>query len=194
MSHNTNNTIYDISNVQQVLINLLLEGIKMLPLNTTISVKASEWEQCLVRINKLCSTKWNKNHKHIKANLVFGETRKCHRAGKYKSQHQTRIAQKDTKTCSCTAALQIKQYISNRNVVTFCRTRARVYHVPGEREEVRTLPLPSEAIRIIEEQLKSGSSCRSIRISVLRQIDDWGVGVRKPNYEEIYNIMRKICQ
>ncbi|OAD70075.1 hypothetical protein PHYBLDRAFT_71516 [Phycomyces blakesleeanus NRRL 1555(-)] len=143
MSHNTNNTIYNISNVQQVLINSPLEGIKMLPLNTTISVKA-----------------------------IFGETRKCHRAGKYESQCQTHVAQKDTKTCSCTAALQIKQYISNCNVVTFCQTRAHVYHVPSEKKEIRTLPLPSEAIRIIEEQLKSGSSCRSTRISVLRQIDD----------------------
>ncbi|OAD79032.1 hypothetical protein PHYBLDRAFT_62203 [Phycomyces blakesleeanus NRRL 1555(-)] len=55
-----------------------------------------------------------------------------------------------------------------------------------------TLPLPSEAIKIIEDQLKSGSSCRSTRISVLRQIDSWGVGIRKPNYEEIYNRMRKM--
>ncbi|OAD75510.1 hypothetical protein PHYBLDRAFT_64426 [Phycomyces blakesleeanus NRRL 1555(-)] len=59
-------------------------------------------------------------------------------------------------------------------------------------DEVRTLPLPSEAIKIIEDQLKSGSSCRSTRISVLRQIDSWRVGVRKPNYEEIYNRMRKM--
>ncbi|OAD70670.1 hypothetical protein PHYBLDRAFT_69492 [Phycomyces blakesleeanus NRRL 1555(-)] len=41
-------------------------------------------------------------------------------------------------------------------------------------------------------QLRSGSSCRSARISVLRQIDSWGVGVRKPNYEKIYNRMKKM--
>ncbi|OAD69422.1 hypothetical protein PHYBLDRAFT_172667 [Phycomyces blakesleeanus NRRL 1555(-)] len=192
MSYNTNNTIYDISNVRQFLINSSLEEIKVLLLNTTISVKASEQEQCLTRINKLCSTKWNKKHKYIKTNLVFRKTRKCHRARKYESQCQTYIAQKDIKTCSCTAALQIKQYISNHNVVTFCQTRAYVYHVPGERKEIRTLSLPSETIRIIKEKLKSDSSYRSTRISVLRQINDWGVGARKPNYEEIYNTMRKM--
>ncbi|OAD75183.1 hypothetical protein PHYBLDRAFT_166938 [Phycomyces blakesleeanus NRRL 1555(-)] len=191
-NNNINNTIYDISTIQQVLINSPLEGIKMLPLNSTILVKASEWEKCLERINVLCSTKWNKKHKYSGKGLVFGETKKCHRAGQYITNRQLRLAQKDTKACSCTAALKIIQHLDNPNVVTFCQTRAHVNHVPGDWDEVRTLPLPSEAIKIIEDQLKSGSSCRSTRISVLRQIDSWGVGVRKPNYEEIYNRMRKM--
>ncbi|OAD80270.1 hypothetical protein PHYBLDRAFT_160921 [Phycomyces blakesleeanus NRRL 1555(-)] len=175
-----------------ILINLPLEGIKMLPLNLAILVKASEWEKCLERINVLCSTKWNKKHKYSGKGLVFGETKKCHCAGQYITNRQLRLAQKDTKACSCTAALKIIQHLNNPNVVTFCQTRAHVNHVPGDWDEVRTLPLPSEAIKIIEDQLKSGSSCRSTRISVLRQIDSWGVGVRKPNYEEIYNRMRKM--
>ncbi|OAD75693.1 hypothetical protein PHYBLDRAFT_72883 [Phycomyces blakesleeanus NRRL 1555(-)] len=150
---------------KKFLINSPLEGIKMLPLNLAILVKASEWEKCLERINVLCSTKWNKKHKY---------------------------SGKDTKTCSYTAALKIIQHLDNPNVVTFCQTRAQVNHVPGDWDEVRTLSLPSEAIKIIEDQLKSGSSYRSTRISVLRQIDSWGVGIRKPNYEEIYNRMRKM--
>ncbi|OAD65462.1 hypothetical protein PHYBLDRAFT_176059 [Phycomyces blakesleeanus NRRL 1555(-)] len=168
-NNNINNTIYDISTIQQVLINSPLEGIKMLPLNSTILVK----------------------HKYSGKGLVFGETKKCHRAGQYITNRQLRLAQKDTKACSCTAALKIIQHLDNPNVVTFCQIRAHVNHVPGDWDEVRTLLLPSEAIKIIEDQLKSGSSCRSTRISVLRQIDSWGVGVRKPNYEEIYNRMRK---
>ncbi|OAD81103.1 hypothetical protein PHYBLDRAFT_161737 [Phycomyces blakesleeanus NRRL 1555(-)] len=160
---NINNTIYDISTIQQVLINSPLEGIKMLPLNLAILVKA-----------------------------IFGETKKYHRAGQYITNHQLRLAQKDTKACSCTAALKIIQHLDNPNVVTFCQTRAHINHVSGDWDEVRTLPLPSEAIKIIEDQLKSGSSCKSTRISALRQIDSWGVGVRKPNYEEIYNRMRKM--
>ncbi|OAD76005.1 hypothetical protein PHYBLDRAFT_165979 [Phycomyces blakesleeanus NRRL 1555(-)] len=162
-NNNINNTIYDISTIQQVLINLSLEEIKMLPLNSTILVKA-----------------------------IFGETKKCHRANQYITNCQLRLAQKDTKACSCTAALKIIQHLDNPNVVTFCQTKAHVNHVPGDWDEVRTLSLPSEAIKIIEDQLKSGSSCRSTRISVLKQIDSWGVGVRKPNYEEIYNRMRKM--
>ncbi|OAD67117.1 hypothetical protein PHYBLDRAFT_174501 [Phycomyces blakesleeanus NRRL 1555(-)] len=71
-------------------------------------------------------------------------------------------------------------------------TRDHNNHVPGDRSEMRTLPLPFEAIKLIEDQLRSGSSCRSTRISVLRQIDSWGVSVRKPNYEEIYNRMKKM--
>ncbi|OAD67740.1 hypothetical protein PHYBLDRAFT_151266 [Phycomyces blakesleeanus NRRL 1555(-)] len=191
-NNNINNTIYDISTIQQVLINSPLEGIKMLPLNSTILVKASEWEKCLEQINVLCSTKWNKKHKYSGKGLVFEETKKCHHAGQYITNCQLRLAQKDTKACSYTAALKIIQHLNNPNVVTFCQTRAYVNHVSRDWDEVRTLPLPSEAIKIIEDQLKSGSSCISTRISVLRQIDSWGVGVRKPNYEEIYNRMRKM--
>ncbi|OAD79353.1 hypothetical protein PHYBLDRAFT_162427 [Phycomyces blakesleeanus NRRL 1555(-)] len=191
-NNNINNTIYDISTIQQVLINSPLKGIKMLPLNSTILVKASEWEKCLERINVLCSTKLNKKHKYSGKGLVLGETKKCYRAGQYITNRQLRLAQKDTKACSCTSALKIVQHLNNPNIVTFCQTRAHVNYVPGDWDEVRTLPLPSEVIKIIENQLKSDSSCRSTRISVLRQIDSWKVGVRKPNYEEIYNRMRKM--
>ncbi|OAD73349.1 hypothetical protein PHYBLDRAFT_145746 [Phycomyces blakesleeanus NRRL 1555(-)] len=86
--------------------------------------------------------------------LVFGETKKCHRAGQYITNRQLRLAQKDTKACSCTAALKIIQHLDNPNVVTFCQTKAHVNHVPGDWDEVRTFSLPSEAIKIIEDQLK----------------------------------------
>ncbi|KAG2191501.1 hypothetical protein INT47_010970 [Mucor saturninus] len=189
MSNNT--IIYNISNIQNALINSSIEGIKMLPLNTTISVKANEWEQCLSRMNTLCSTKWTVNRKLQDQSLVFRETRQCHRSGKYQPKRQIRLAQKDSKRCGCTAALKIKQY-NDTSIVTFCMTKDHVNHVPGERQEIRTLPLPSEAIKIIEDQLRSGSSCRNTRISTLRQIENWGVGIRKPNYEEIYNRMKKM--
>ncbi|OAD65340.1 hypothetical protein PHYBLDRAFT_71048 [Phycomyces blakesleeanus NRRL 1555(-)] len=55
-------------------------------------------------------------------------------------------------------------------------TRDYNNHVPEDRSEIRTLALPFEAIKLIEDQLRSGSSCRSTRISVLQQIDSWGVG------------------
>ncbi|OAD77595.1 hypothetical protein PHYBLDRAFT_164499 [Phycomyces blakesleeanus NRRL 1555(-)] len=177
MSNATMSTvIYNIYNVQNALVNSSLDGIKMLPLNTTISVNSSEWQQCLDRINFLCSTKWTKKRRLRERELIFGETRQCHRAGIYKSERQNRLAQKDSKTCGCTAALQIKQYISNPDVVTFCMKKDHTNHVPGEASEIGTLPLPSEEIKIIEDQLRGGNSCNNTGASVLRQIDDWSVG------------------
>ncbi|OAD68519.1 hypothetical protein PHYBLDRAFT_172945 [Phycomyces blakesleeanus NRRL 1555(-)] len=86
----------------------------------------------------------------------------------------------------------VKQYIKNPEVALICMTNDHINHVPGNASEIRTLPLPSEVIKIIEDQLKGGSTCRNTRISVLQQIKEWGVGIRKPNYEDIYNRIRKI--
>ncbi|OAD67595.1 hypothetical protein PHYBLDRAFT_151106 [Phycomyces blakesleeanus NRRL 1555(-)] len=132
------NTIFNLSNVQNTLVNSPTEGIKMLPLDI--------------------------------------------------------VVKKDTKLCYCEATIFIKQYVNNPEVVLICMTNGHTNHVPGNTSEIRTLPLPSEAIKIIEDQLKGGSTCRNTRISVLKQIEEWGVGIRKPNYEDIYNRMRKVYE
>ncbi|OAD74878.1 hypothetical protein PHYBLDRAFT_167218 [Phycomyces blakesleeanus NRRL 1555(-)] len=129
----------------------------------------------------------------VKAKYIFGETRQCYRAGIYIPERDSRPAQKESKACGCNGALKIKQFKKSPTIVTFYMTMDHNSHVHGDRSEIRTLPLPFEAIKLIEDQLRSGSSCRSTRISVLRQIDSWGVGVRKPNYKEIYNRMKKVC-
>ncbi|OAD68585.1 hypothetical protein PHYBLDRAFT_63506 [Phycomyces blakesleeanus NRRL 1555(-)] len=129
------NTIFNLSNVQNALVNSPTEGIRMLPLDV--------------------------------------------------------VVKKDTKLCYCEATIFIKQYIKNPEVALICMTNDHTNHVPGNASEIRTLPLPSEAIKIIEDQLKGGSTCRNTRISVLQQIKEWGVGIRKPNYEDIYNRIRK---
>ncbi|OAD75372.1 hypothetical protein PHYBLDRAFT_166620 [Phycomyces blakesleeanus NRRL 1555(-)] len=188
----SNPIIYDISNIQNVLVNLSLEGIKMLPFKVVIPVKASEWRRCLDQSNTLCSTKWNKKRHLDSKEYIFGETRQCHRAVIYISERDSCPAQKESKACECNGALKIKQFKKSPTIITFCMTRDHNNHVPGDRSEIRTLLLPFEAIKLIEDQLRSGSSCRSTRISVLRQIDSWGVGVRKPNYEEIYNRIKKM--
>ncbi|OAD66190.1 hypothetical protein PHYBLDRAFT_70975 [Phycomyces blakesleeanus NRRL 1555(-)] len=52
-------------------------------------------------------------------------------------------------------------------------TKEHKNHVPDHKSEIRTIPLPAEAIKIIEQQLRSGSSCRNTRISTLHQIESW---------------------
>ncbi|OAD67177.1 hypothetical protein PHYBLDRAFT_174563 [Phycomyces blakesleeanus NRRL 1555(-)] len=186
------NTIFNLSNVQNALVDSPLEGRKILPLDTIVAIKASEWQQCLERIQSLCSTKWIKKRKLCGKDYIFGETRKCHRAGRYTPKRQIRLAQKDSKLCKCEAILQIKQHINNPEVVMLCMTKDHTNHIPGDNSDIRTLPLTSEVIRIIKGQLKEGKSCRNVRISVLEQIEEWGVDIRKPSYEDIYNIMRKM--
>ncbi|OAD65287.1 hypothetical protein PHYBLDRAFT_153529 [Phycomyces blakesleeanus NRRL 1555(-)] len=51
-----------------------------------------------------------------------------------------------------------KQYINNPEVVLICMTKDHTNHVSGDASEIRTLPLPSEAIKIIEDQLKGTAS------------------------------------
>ncbi|OAD66371.1 hypothetical protein PHYBLDRAFT_175181 [Phycomyces blakesleeanus NRRL 1555(-)] len=165
------NTIFNLSNVQNALVNSSTEGIKMLSLDVVVK---------------------NKCRKLRARELMYGEIKKCHQAGFYISDRNVRLAQKDTKLCYCEATIFIKQYINNPEVVLICMTNDHTNHVPGDASEIRTLPLPSEVIKIIEDQLKGGSTCRNTRISVLKQIEEWGVGIRKPNYEDIYNRMRKM--
>ncbi|OAD71039.1 hypothetical protein PHYBLDRAFT_171100 [Phycomyces blakesleeanus NRRL 1555(-)] len=164
------NTIFNLSNVQNALVNSPTERIKMLSLDVVVKVKAKNFVQ----------------------ELMYGETKKCHQAGFYISDRNVRLAQKDTKLCYCEATIFIKQYVNNPEVVLIYMTNDYTNHVPGNTSEIRTLPLPSEVIKIIEDQLKGGSTCRNTRISVLKQIEEWGVGIRKPNYKDIYNRMRKM--
>ncbi|OAD72009.1 hypothetical protein PHYBLDRAFT_169918 [Phycomyces blakesleeanus NRRL 1555(-)] len=132
------NTTYNLSNMQNALVDSPFREIKMLPLKTIVSVRASEWQECLDLIHKLCSTKW------------------------------------DSKRCGCSAFLHIKQYVSS-DVVTFCMSADYTNHVPGNKSDLRTLPLSSKAIKMIENLLKGGSNCRNTRISVLNRIEEWGL-------------------
>ncbi|OAD78128.1 hypothetical protein PHYBLDRAFT_165000 [Phycomyces blakesleeanus NRRL 1555(-)] len=160
------NTIFNLSNVQNALVNSPTKGIKMLPLDVVVKVKASEWEQYLDRIQSLCSTKWNKCRKLCARELIYGETKKCHQAGFYISDRNVCLAQKDTKLYYCEATIFIKQYVNNPEVVLICMTNNHTNHVPDNTSEIRTLPLSSEAIKIIEDQLKGGSTYRNTRISM----------------------------
>ncbi|OAD78453.1 hypothetical protein PHYBLDRAFT_140530 [Phycomyces blakesleeanus NRRL 1555(-)] len=159
-------TIYRLLYDTNALLNSPTEGIKMLPLNVVVKVKASEWELCLDRIQSLCSTKWNKCRKLRARELMYGETKKCHREGFYISDRNVCFAQKDTKLCYCEVTIFIKQYINNPEVILICMINDHTNYVSGDASEIRTLPLPSEAIKIIEDQLKGGSTCRNTRISM----------------------------
>ncbi|OAD75566.1 hypothetical protein PHYBLDRAFT_166800 [Phycomyces blakesleeanus NRRL 1555(-)] len=148
-------------------VNLSLEGIKMLPFKVGIPVKASEWRRCLDQSNTLCSTKWNKKIHLDSKEYIFGETCQWHRAVIYIPERDSCPAQKESKACECNGALKIKQFKKSPTIITLCMTRDHNNHVPEDRSEIRTLLLPFEAIKLIEDQLRSGNSCRSTRISVL---------------------------
>ncbi|OAD69419.1 hypothetical protein PHYBLDRAFT_66617 [Phycomyces blakesleeanus NRRL 1555(-)] len=186
------NIIFTMFNIQNALVNSLIKEVKMLPLDTVVSFKANQWLDCLSRIQTLCSTKWIKKKDHKIRGLVFGETRLCHHAGEYTLDWSVCLAQKDSKHCNYAVILYIKQYVDNPNVVDFCMKKDHTNHVPGESSNIRTLPLTSETVKMIENQLRGGSNFRNTRISVLRQIEEWGTGVRKLNYEDVYNRMRKV--
>ncbi|OAD65365.1 hypothetical protein PHYBLDRAFT_176275 [Phycomyces blakesleeanus NRRL 1555(-)] len=138
--------------------------------------------------------KWNKCRKLRVRELMYEKTRKCHQARFYISDKNVCLAQKDTKLCYCEATIFIKQYVNNPEVVLICMTKDHTNYVSGDASEIRTLLLPSEAIKIIEDQLKGGRTCRNTRVSVLKQIEEWGIDIRKSNYKDIYNKMRKMCE
>ncbi|OAD68545.1 hypothetical protein PHYBLDRAFT_172971 [Phycomyces blakesleeanus NRRL 1555(-)] len=146
------NTIFNLSNVHNVLVNSPTKEIKMLPLDVVVKNIS----------RKLCARE-----------LKYGETKKHHRAELYISDRNVRLAQKDTKLCYCKATIFIKPYDNSPEVVLICTTNDYTNHVSGDASEIKTLPLSSEAIKIIEDQLKGGSICRNTRISVLKQIEEW---------------------
>ncbi|KAI8327056.1 hypothetical protein EDC96DRAFT_588878 [Choanephora cucurbitarum] len=122
----------------------------------------------------------------------MGETRTCHRFGQYTPSRSSRISQKDSKKVGCTATLNILQFQSEPSVVELKLLTGHANHVPGDDNDVRTLPLTREAAHMIESQLRSGINCRDIKTAVLCQVERWEIGQRKPTYEDVYNRIRKV--
>ena len=88
--------------------------------------------------------------------------------------------------------MSILQYVHNPAVVEIKMSMGHANHVPGSNSDIRTLPLTRETVTVIERNLRNGSNCRDITTAVLRQIEQWECGRRKPTYEDVYNRIKKV--
>ncbi|KAI8329015.1 hypothetical protein EDC96DRAFT_452566 [Choanephora cucurbitarum] len=117
----------------------------------------------------------------------MGESRECHRRGQHTPTRTVRISQKDSKKIGCRGTLSILQYVQNPGVVELKMSMGHVNH-----SDIRTLPLTRETVTVIERNLRNSSNCRDIRTAVLRQIEQWECGRRKPTYEDVYTRIKKV--
>ena len=192
MSISPRRIVYNLANIETALVSTEVPGVSSLPLNETICVVANEWKECFDRISELSASKWIKKRSRSAENLIMGETRECHRRGQHTPTRTVRISQKDSKKIGCKGTLSILQYVENPGVVEIKMSMGHVNHVPGSNSDIRTLPLTRETVTVIERNLRNGSNCRDIRTAVLRQIEQWECGRRKPTYEDVYNRIKKV--
>ncbi|KAI8340990.1 hypothetical protein EDC96DRAFT_487256 [Choanephora cucurbitarum] len=192
MSTSPTRIVYNLANIETALVSTEVSGVLSLPLNETVCVVANEWKECFNRISELSATKWIKKRSRSAENLIMGESRECHRRGQRTPTRTVRISQKDSKKIGCRGTLSILQYIQNPGVVELKMSMGHVNHVPGSNNDIRTLPLTRETVTVIERNLRNGSNCGDIRTAVLRQIEQWECGRRKPTCENVYNRIKKV--
>ncbi|KAI8050633.1 uncharacterized protein B0P05DRAFT_317334 [Gilbertella persicaria] len=125
--------------------------------------------------------------------FAFWKDSKLPRAQKHSSFGTLSLSQKDTKEVGCQATLNSLQYMNNRAVDEIKLLTKHTIHVPGKEDDIRTLPLTRETVSIIEQSLKNGIISRNVRTAILRQVDEWSNGIRKPNIDAVYNHLRKVC-
>lgn len=210
-------TIFNSANIGEALTESPIAGV--MQLTETIKVDASDWENCLHRIENLCAVKWiiwsahkkrklsNDDEEHVASEtmkksrvkrVLFTSTYQCHRAGSYTSAAQTegRYVQKRTKKCNCSAKLKVVCYYKTPDFYFFVPLGPHINHVPGDRSnDVRTLPLTSRVIDEIEHQLTNSSKlARQIRRDILRQMDNEEMRLtgRIVSYHDVWNQMQKV--
>lgn len=66
-------------------------------------------------------------------------------------------------------------------------------HIPGDNEDLRTLPLTASNVEEIARQLDEGRNCRDIRITLLRRLERLDTASqRNVTYDDVYNAMVKV--
>ncbi|KAI8330311.1 hypothetical protein BC941DRAFT_336913, partial [Chlamydoabsidia padenii] len=122
---------------------------------SSLDVQFDQWENCLVIISELCSTRWVKQKNFPgTSRLIVRYNYACHRNGSYKPSRSVRTAQKETIKCGCPAKLQAKQLRSAPSVMKFTFTNEHENHVPSAVDEVRTLPLTRSSVNNIDQRLR----------------------------------------
>ena len=207
--NNNDYEVYTVQNIRYALAHSTIPGVLTLVRDEPMHVYASEWKECLICISELYRIKWITKHKTNGngTRIIYSESFNCHRAGSYIPWREVRTGQKDTKKCGCLARLKITIQSNKpdeceiKKVHEHIKDNGETAHIPGTLEDKSTLSLSRETISAIQQQLNDGRNCCDIRMSLLGQFESisnsrsYGsnAGQRKVNYEDVYNMMIKVC-